>query len=148
NFVAGIGLFWGNPPSLRRHVCARPRLSGRIAHRDRDCGNRRTILPSVAIEETRTGWPMNPVLAAISIRVKIGAKTLLDYVSVAVHPGETVALIGPNGAGKTTLLRVLSGELKPPFATVRLKGRELSSYGARALAEHRSMLSQHLTVAF
>ncbi len=91
---------------------------------------------------------MNPALEAISIRVRVGAKTLLDDVSVAFQPGETVALVGPNGAGKTTLLRVLSGELKPPFATVRLKGRELSSYGARALAEHRSILSQHLTVAF
>ena len=91
---------------------------------------------------------MNCVLEAASVVVRVGAKTLLDNVSVAFNAGETVALVGPNGAGKTTLLRVLSGELRPPSATVRLKGHDLSSYGPRALAEHRSVLSQHLTVSF
>ena len=62
--------------------------------------------------------------------------------------GEIVALVGPNGAGKSTLLRVLSGDLAPHAGTVRLNGRTLASYGPRALAGRRAVLSQSLNVAF
>ena len=91
---------------------------------------------------------MNPVLAATSISVKIGAKTLLDDVSLSLGFGEIVALVGPNGAGKSTLLRVLSGDLTPHAGTVHLNGRTLASYGPRALAGRRAVLSQSLNVAF
>jgi len=91
---------------------------------------------------------VNPVLAATSISVRIGGKTLLDDVSLSLGFGEIVALVGPNGAGKSTLLRVLSGDLAPHAGTVRLNGRTLASYGPRALAGRRAVLSQSLNVAF
>jgi iron complex transport system ATP-binding protein len=91
---------------------------------------------------------MTAVLEAISVTVHAGDRALLDNVSVALRSGETVALIGPNGAGKTTLLRVLCGELRPAMATVQLKGCALASYNPRTLAEHRFVLSQHVSVAF
>jgi iron complex transport system ATP-binding protein len=91
---------------------------------------------------------MTAVLAANSIMVQIGAKILLDDVSLALHPGEIAALIGPNGAGKSTLLRVLSGDVAPGAGIVSLKGRALASYGSRALAGHRAVLSQNISVAF
>jgi iron complex transport system ATP-binding protein len=56
---------------------------------------------------------MTAALTASSITVRIGAKTLLDDVSLSLEPGEVAALVGPNGAGKSTLLRVMSGDLAP-----------------------------------
>ena len=87
-------------------------------------------------------------LAAQDVTVRIGSKTLLDSVSLAVTAGESVALVGPNGAGKSTLLRILSGELKPTSGTMQIKGRPLAGYAPRDLALHRAVLSQSVTVAF
>jgi iron complex transport system ATP-binding protein len=91
---------------------------------------------------------MSGVIAADAVTVRVGAKTLLDGVSLTVTRGEVVALVGPNGAGKSTLLRVLAGELTPASGTVALKGRALATYSPRALALHRAVLSQSTHVAF
>jgi iron complex transport system ATP-binding protein len=90
----------------------------------------------------------SPAIETHAVSVRAGNKTLLDSVTVAFAPGETVAIVGPNGAGKTTLMRLLCGELRPRSGLVRLKGRDIASYSPRALAEHRAVLSQNVTVVF
>jgi molybdate transport system ATP-binding protein len=49
--------------------------------------------------------------------------------SIALEPGETVAVLGPNGAGKSTLLECLAGLLTPSGGSVRLDGRVLFDAG-------------------
>ncbi len=56
--------------------------------------------------------------AASGVSLVLHGKTVLDRVSIAVHPSEIVTLIGPNGAGKTTLARILLGLVKPSSGTV------------------------------
>ncbi|MGZ4244418.1 MAG: ABC transporter ATP-binding protein [Solirubrobacteraceae bacterium] len=48
---------------------------------------------------------------------------ILRDVSLAVAPGERLALMGRNGAGKSTLLRHAAGLLKPTRGTVTAAGR-------------------------
>jgi ABC-type multidrug transport system ATPase subunit/pSer/pThr/pTyr-binding forkhead associated (FHA) protein/ABC-type multidrug transport system permease subunit len=51
--------------------------------------------------------------------------TLLDDVSLVVHPREFVCVLGPSGSGKTTLLGILSGRRPPDAGAVRVNGRDL-----------------------
>jgi cobalt transport protein ATP-binding subunit len=46
----------------------------------------------------------------------------LSDVSLAVQPGEKVALVGPNGAGKSTLMLHLNGILQPGSGSVTVCG--------------------------
>jgi len=50
----------------------------------------------------------------------------LRGVSLAIAPGEFVAIIGQSGCGKSTLLSLISGILKPTSGTILLDGRPVT----------------------
>ncbi len=79
---------------------------------------------------------------------RIGPNTLVDGVTLALRPGEVLAVVGANGAGKTTLLRLLSGELRPSSGAVCLDGRPLGAFAPEHLARRRAVLPQHSTLGF
>ena len=88
-------------------------------------------------------------LAAFALSVAgTGGVTLLDDLSLAVGPGELVALLGPNGSGKTSLLRALCGELPPAAGDVLLEGRSLSAWAPRERATRLGVLPQASRLAF
>ena len=55
-----------------------------------------------------------------------GHKALVD-VSVAVAPGEVLAIIGPSGCGKSTLLRTINGLEPVDSGQVLVNGRDVAS---------------------
>ena len=68
-----------------------------------------------------------------SVSVRRGAASVLSSVSTNAHYGELIGLIGPNGAGKTTLLRAAMGLQSMESGQIRLGGKDLADWGARAL---------------
>ncbi len=60
---------------------------------------------------------------------RFGGVVALNEVSLAVMPGECIALIGPNGSGKTTLFNVISGFLEPDRGEILIGGRTVPRGG-------------------
>jgi putative ABC transport system ATP-binding protein len=72
-----------------------------------------------------------PLLEARDVVISFGATPALRGASVAVAPGEVLAVMGPSGSGKSTLLHCLAGILVPASGEVWFEGRRLDN-----LAEH------------
>ena len=60
------------------------------------------------------------------IRVAHGAVVALDGVSLALAPGEALALLGANGAGKTSLLRAVIGLAPIQRGAIRFDGKDVT----------------------
>ena len=81
------------------------------------------------------GAPGAPALFACEdIRIRLGGRPILEWVSVGVAAGEILGVVGPNGAGKTTLFEVLSGRYTADHGRVLLEGRDVTQLKLHARA--------------
>ncbi|HEY7070024.1 MAG TPA: ABC transporter ATP-binding protein [Acidimicrobiales bacterium] len=69
---------------------------------------------------------MTAILELDAVAAAYGPFNALFDVSLAVEPGEAVALLGPNGVGKTTVARVATGLVAPTAGHVRVEGEDLT----------------------
>jgi branched-chain amino acid transport system ATP-binding protein len=70
---------------------------------------------------------MSALLLQISeLVVRYDRATVLHGISLAVAPGELVAIIGANGAGKTTTLRAVAGQIPVAGGRILLAGRDVT----------------------
>jgi len=68
---------------------------------------------AITFEDVTFRYPARPAQAA------------LHNISLAVKPGETVALVGPSGAGKSTIIQLLQRFYDPTQGAVQLDGVDL-----------------------
>ncbi|WP_076865814.1 ABC transporter ATP-binding protein [Bradyrhizobium mercantei] len=60
-----------------------------------------------------------------SVSKAFGAARPADGLSLAVEPGEIVAVFGPSGSGKTVLLRMIAGMFEPDDGDITVGGRSV-----------------------
>jgi branched-chain amino acid transport system ATP-binding protein len=69
-----------------------------------------------------------------AVSAAYGDHEVLHSVSLAVGPGDFVAVVGPNGAGKSTLFKAISGTVRVTAGTLRFDGQDLGKMPAPARA--------------
>lgn len=77
---------------------------------------------------------MTAVFELRGVSAGYGPFRALFDVSLALGPGEAVALVGPNGSGKTTLARVASGLLPPSGGELLVDGEDVTGLRPYQLA--------------
>ena len=95
-----------------------------------------------------------PVIQCHGLTKSLGSACVIRDVSLALEPGEILALVGPSGSGKTTLLRLVAGFEAPDLGTVTLGERVVAGQGAWVPPEARRLgmvfqdyaLFPHMTV--
>jgi ABC-type sugar transport system ATPase subunit len=66
-----------------------------------------------------------PVLRLDRVRKEFGGVVAVENFSLAVWPGEIVALVGDNGAGKSTVVKIVAGVHRPTSGSIELRGQEV-----------------------
>lgn len=89
-----------------------------------------------------------PILEISGVTKRFGSFTANEDISIALAPGEIIALLGENGAGKTTLMNILFGHYVADAGTVRVAGEQLPPGNPRAaIRAGVGMVHQHFSLA-
>ena len=89
--------------------------------------------------------PGTPALELRDVRKSFGKTEIIRGASLAVQPGERVAIIGPNGAGKSTLFNLISGRFHSTSGDILLNGRKID--GLRPYQINRLGLARSFQVS-
>jgi phospholipid/cholesterol/gamma-HCH transport system ATP-binding protein len=77
-----------------------------------------------------------PTQVVVDIRnlvYRVGERTVLDGVNIAIARGQVTAIMGPSGVGKTTLLRLITGQVSADSGSIAVAGQELQALPVAAL---------------
>jgi iron complex transport system ATP-binding protein len=89
-----------------------------------------------------------PLLAAHTLTLRVGARTLVDSLTQVFAAGEIWCVAGANGAGKTTLIGALAGLREPTAGHVEVDGVALTQWAPVRLAQRRALMPQDSRDAF
>ncbi len=87
--------------------------------------------------EQPTGAGSEFLVDADDVSVTFGSQTILKDISLAIRPGQTVAIIGESGCGKTVFMKTLVGLIKPTRGHVSFDGRCLADMSREELTDTR-----------
>lgn len=89
---------------------------------------------ALAFEHVTFRYPQRPDAAA------------LEDFSLAIAPGESVALVGPSGAGKSTVLALLLRFYDPQEGAITLDGVDVRALAPDTLRRHMALVPQQPTL--
>lgn len=83
-------------------------------------------------------------LENVSFSYPDAASAALSNVSIAIEPGETVAIVGRSGSGKSTLLNLLTRFYAPSSGQIVLDGLPHDDYELQSLRRNIASVSQQI----
>jgi ATP-binding cassette, subfamily B, bacterial MsbA len=81
-------------------------------------------------------------LERVSLRYPGNEREALTDVSLAISPGETVALVGASGSGKTSLINLIPRFYEPTSGRLFIDGHDVSTLQRASLRAQIAMVSQ------
>jgi ATP-binding cassette subfamily B protein len=97
--------------------------------------------PSQPVELAAAG-PVSLRMEALSFHYPGCRQNALDAVTMAVNPGEVVALVGANGCGKSTLVKLICRMYDPQTGRITMDGHDLRRLDPEAVRERISVVFQ------
>jgi ATP-binding cassette, subfamily B, bacterial MsbA len=85
-------------------------------------------------------------LEDVTVRYRTDGDAALDHVSLAIEPGQIVALVGPSGSGKTTLANLLPRFVEPTAGRVCLDAHDVADWRLDALRAQFALVSQDVVM--
>ncbi|GAB4821914.1 hypothetical protein N2152v2_008960 [Parachlorella kessleri] len=106
-----------------------------LMHRQPKIARGGTLAPpdftgSLALQSVHFHYPARPTLRVLS------------GLSLAVQPGEIVALVGPSGGGKSSIVKLVERFYVPTEGRVLIDGRDVGEYSPKWLKRHVALVSQ------
>ena len=85
-------------------------------------------------------------LEGVGVRYRDDGEPALDGVTLAIEPGQVVALVGPSGSGKTTLANLLPRFVQPTSGRVCLDGYDVGEWRLDVLRRQFALVSQDVVM--
>ncbi len=82
----------------------------------------------------------------VSLIYRGASRPALAHVTLAIEPGETVALVGPSGSGKSSLIHLLARFYHPQSGRITLDGHDLESLTLESLRRQIALVSQNVVL--
>jgi ATP-binding cassette, subfamily B, bacterial len=82
----------------------------------------------------------------VTFRYPETERNAVSGVSLAIDPGEVVALVGPSGAGKSTLAKLLLRFYDPDFGRIAVDGSDLRELTLASIRDNIALLLQETLV--
>lgn len=105
------------------HHLVRPTLVGEVLNGRRYPRHAGVLVPPAPAASARTlAGGAASIAELLNVTKRYGKTVALDGLSLAVRPGELLAVLGPNGAGKSTAIGLWLGTLEPDEGIARVLG--------------------------
>jgi subfamily B ATP-binding cassette protein MsbA len=82
----------------------------------------------------------------VTVQYEGTGRPALDDITLAIAPGETVALVGASGAGKTTLANLVPCFYRPTSGRLLLDGHDLATLKLASLRANIALVSQEVVL--
>ena len=96
---------------------------------ENESGHHATIQGQVTFEDVRFGYDEQPIL---------------ENISFATEPGQTVAIVGQTGSGKTTLTRLINRIFDAENGRILIDGRDVREWSLESLRSQISTIEQDI----